>query len=308
LLHFETLYDKNVSLPTKTNTIFVETNKRNQTVRARMGTTAANHIGEVAEVNAPERQKIILQLIAERGSVTVADLCERLGVSDMTVRRDLVALEQASLLRRIHGGAVSARGRSYEPPVLSRIQESHPEKQAIGRFAAALVHEGNSIALDIGTTTLEMARHLSHLHDITVLTNSLPIANLLTDQPGIRLMLCGGILRPGEHSMIGPIAEDTFSKFFVDKAFLGIGGIDLDAGLTEYNLEDAAVKRHMIQNAQTRILLADSRKFGLKRFASVAPLTAVDEIVTDDGLDPACREKLVEAGIIVHTVSEPSPP
>jgi DeoR/GlpR family transcriptional regulator of sugar metabolism len=106
--------------------------------------------------------------------------------------------------------------------------------------------------------------------------------------------------------MIGPIAEDTFSKFFVDKIFLGIGGIDLDAGLTEYNPEDAAVKHHMIWNAQTRILLADSRKFGVKRFASVAPLTLIDEIVTDDGLDPAHQEKLVEASIIVHAVSEPT--
>ncbi|MGQ9850872.1 MAG: DeoR/GlpR family DNA-binding transcription regulator [Aggregatilineaceae bacterium] len=251
-------------------------------------------------MNAIERQKVILQIIAEQGAVTVAELCERFGVSDMTIRRDLSILERASLLRRIHGGAVSARGRSYEPPVLTRVHEAPEAKRTIGKLAATLVHEGDSIALDIGTTTLELARNLTRLQDITVLTNSLPIANLLTDQPGIRLMLCGGIVRPGERSLIGPVAEYTFSRFYVDKAFIGIGGVDLEAGLTEYNIDDAEVKRTMIRNAQRCILLSDSRKFGLKTFASVAPLSVVDDIVTDDGLKPEFREALEREGITVH--------
>ncbi len=249
---------------------------------------------------AQERQKIILQIIAEQGVVTVAEMCQRFGVSDMTIRRDFTILEQASLLRRIHGGAVSARGRSYEPPVLTRVHEMPEAKRAIGRLAASLVHEGDSIALDIGTTTLELARHLIGLQDITVLTNALPIANLLTDQPGIRLMLCGGVVRPGERSLIGPVAEYTFSQFYVDKAFLGIGGVDLEAGLTEYNTDDAQIKRTMIRNAQHRILLSDSRKFGLKTFASVAPLSVVTDIVTDDGLSAEYREALEREGITVH--------
>lgn len=253
-------------------------------------------------MNAHERQRVILQWIADKGAVTVADLCEQFGVSDMTIRRDLTTLEQAGLLRRIHGGAVSARGRSYEPPVLARIQEARPAKQAIGQFAASLVHEGDSLAIDIGTTTLELARHLIHLSDITVLTNSLPIANILTDQPDIRLMVCGGIVRPGEHSLIGPVAEYTFSRFYVDKAFIGIGGVDLEAGLTEYNLEDAEVKRHMIRNSQHCILLTDSRKFGQKTFASVAPLDRIDVIVTDNGLSPEYHDRLTKMGITVHIV------
>jgi len=258
-------------------------------------------------MHAHERQEIIVQLIAEKGAVSVAELCERFGVSDMTIRRDLSLLEATSLLRRIHGGAVSARGRSYEPPVLTRVHEAPAAKRAIGRLAASLVHEGDSIALDIGTTTLEMARHLTRMRDITVLTNSLAIVNMLIDQPGIRLMLCGGIVRPGEHSLIGPVAEDTFSRFFVDKSFIGIGGVDLVAGLTEYNLEDAQVKRCMIQNSQRCILLSDSRKFGHKTFASVAPLAEVDEIVTDDRLDPAVRAELEQTHIILHVVSPDEP-
>ena len=253
-------------------------------------------------MNAHERQRIILQSIAESGAVTVAELCERFGVSDMTIRRDLTTLEQASLLRRIHGGAVSARGRSYEPPVLTRIQEARPAKLAIGQYAASLVHEGDSLAIDIGTTTLELSRNLIHLSDITVLTNSLQIANILTDQPDIRLMLCGGIVRPGEHSLIGPVAEYTFSRFYVDTAFIGIGGVDIDAGLTEYNLEDAEVKRHMIHNSQRCILLTDSRKFGQKTFASVASLDQIDDIVTDDGLSDEYHTRLLKMGITVHIV------
>ncbi|MBN1565078.1 MAG: DeoR/GlpR transcriptional regulator [Anaerolineae bacterium] len=251
---------------------------------------------------AHERHKIILELIGEHGAVTVAELCERFDVSDMTIRRDFAVLEGSGLLRRIHGGAVSARGRSYEPPVLARIQEARSAKQAIGRFAATLVREGDSIALDIGTTTLELAHNLLHLRDITILTNSLPVANVLLDQPEIRLMLCGGIVRPGEHSLIGPLAAETLSRFHVDKAFIGIGGVDLEAGLTEYNLEDAEVKRRMIQNAARCILLSDSSKFGLKTFASVAPLAAVHEIVTDDGLADVCRAALEDQGILVHMV------
>lgn len=253
-------------------------------------------------MHAHERHKTILELIAEHGAVTVADLCARFEVSDMTIRRDFSTLERSGLLRRIHGGAVSARGRSYEPPVLARIQEARSAKQAIGRFAASLVREGDSIALDIGTTTLELARNLLHIRDITVLTNCLPVANVLVDQPEIRLMLCGGIVRPGEHSLIGPVAEYTFSRFYIDKAFIGIGGVDLEAGLTEYNLEDAEVKRHMIQNCEQCILLTDSSKFGLKTFASVAPLAAVNTIVTDEGLEETYREALEKRGITVYTV------
>jgi len=253
-------------------------------------------------MKAVERQNQILQIIAENGAVTVGDLSRQFEVSDMTIRRDLSALERASLLRRIHGGAVSARGRSYEPPVLSRVQESRSAKQAIGAFAATLVHEGDSIALDIGTTTLELAHNLARLHDITVLTNCLPIANILTDQPGIRLMLSGGIVRPGEHSLIGPVAEYTFSRFYIDKAFIGIGGVDLTAGLTEYNLEDAEVKRRMIENCRSCILLSDSSKFGRKTFASVAPLSVVNAVVTDVGLDPVYHDALTEMGITVYVV------
>ncbi len=253
-------------------------------------------------MNTQQRRNTILQLIAEHGAVTVAELCERFGVSDVTVRRDLSALERAGLLRRIHGGAVSSRGRSYEPPFLTRAQESRAAKEAIGAFAATMVQEGDSVALDVGTTTLAMARHLTHLHGITVVTASLPIANVLADHPQIRVILSGGILRAGEQSLIGTIATETFARFHVDKAFIGIGGVDLENGLTEYNVEDADVKRQLIRSSRYRIVLADSTKFGRTTFTAVASLSAVHEIVTDDALDDATCAALEEHGIRVHRV------
>jgi len=254
-------------------------------------------------ISAQERRNIILQLLAERGSVTVAELYARFNVSEVTIRRDLTILESSNLLRRIHGGAVTARGRSYEPPFLTRNQESIHAKECIGKYAATLVNDGDSVVLDVGTTTLAMARNMVNLRDITVLTASLPIANVLADRPDIRVLVSGGFLRPGEQSMVGSVAAHTFTNYFVDKAFLGIGGVDLEVGLTEYNAEDAEVKRNLVQGSQQRILLADSTKFGRRTFSRVARLEEIDEIVTDDSIDEGIAAELEKLGIRMHLVS-----
>lgn len=264
-------------------------------------------------MHAHERHKLILDRIAADGAVTVSDLCSALNVSDMTVRRDLKALEEANLVRRIHGGAVAAEGRSYEPPFMVRSQEAQAAKHAIAKEAANLIHDGDSIALDVGTTTLALAESLRDKQGLTVITASLPIANVLVDLPNIRVILTGGILRSEEHSMVGDIAEETLSRFHVDKAFVGIGGIDLEVGLTEYNIDDTRTKRSLIQCGQQRILLADSSKFGRRVFASVSPLTEITTVVTDNNLSNSYHKALIDAGITVHITQveerfENSPP
>lgn len=245
------------------------------------------------------RHQAILNLLEEHGEVRVADLCQRFGVSEMTIRRDLSELERAGLLRRVHGGAVSARGRSYEPPFLSRANEHLEQKQRIGQLAASLIHDGDSIALDVGTTTLEIARALKARENLnlTVLTASLHIATLLANTPGIRLILAGGILRPGELSMVGHIAERTFREFYVDKLFLGVGGLSLEAGLTEFNLEDALVKQAMLKTAKERIVVADSSKLGRVAFTLIAPLSEVHTLITDSNADATLLQQLREAGL-----------
>jgi DeoR/GlpR family transcriptional regulator of sugar metabolism len=245
------------------------------------------------------RHQIILDLLDAQGSIAVADLVARFDVSEMTVRRDLVALERKGLLRRVHGGAVSDRGRSYEPPFLSRSATHLTEKQRIGQAAAGLVRNGDSLTLDVGTTTLEVARCLSDKQNLTVITPCFQIASLLVERPGIRLILTGGILRPGELSMVGHLAERVFSEFFVDKLFLGAAGIDFEAGLTEYNLEDTLVKQAMLRNAKEIILVADASKFNRIALTAIAPLKVINYVVTDFSIDPTIVARLKKENIQV---------
>lgn len=246
---------------------------------------------------AEERQQIILSFLDEHGMVTVNDLVAQFDVSEMTIRRDLDLLERRGLLRRVHGGAVSARGRSYEPPLLTRSAQNPAAKQKIGKAAANLIRTGDSITLDIGTTTLEIARNLGTKQDLTIITPSFLIASELINHQGIRIILTGGILRPGELSMVGHLAERIASDFFVDKFFLGAGAVDRKAGITEFNLEDALVKRALLRSAKEVILVADSSKFNQVAFTLVAPISAVHHVVTDSDIDPDIVVWLQEQGI-----------
>jgi len=249
-----------------------------------------------------ERRQAILQLLDTRGNVTVAELGAQFEVSEMTIRRDLDDLECKGLLRRVHGGAVRGRGRSYEPAFLVRSGLHQAEKERIAAAAVDLVQNGDSIALDVGTTTLEIAKRLKGKRDLTVITPSLRIANQLSEMQDLRLVLPGGLLRPGELSLVGSLAEETFRQFFVDKMFMGIGGIDLDAGLTEFNLEDALVKKAMLRAAKEIIIVADASKFGVVAFSVVAPLEVVSRIVTDNAISPLMVDTLRERNIEVIVV------
>jgi DeoR/GlpR family transcriptional regulator of sugar metabolism len=239
-----------------------------------------------------ERRKQILELIEKRNSITVIELCQILNVSDMTIRRDLRILSNRGLLERVYGGALSRRGRSYEPPYLSRTMNQAIQKKIIGRCAAALVKEGDIIALDVGTTTLEVAKALVRTPNLTIITASLPIANILSEVPNIRLIITGGIARNQELSLIGNIAEQTYQQFHMDRAFVGVGGIHLETGLTEYNLEDTLVKKAMIANSEQVIVVADSSKLGETCFTSIGPLSVVDTLVTDASAPPEVVDRL----------------
>jgi DeoR/GlpR family transcriptional regulator of sugar metabolism len=250
-----------------------------------------------------ERRQSILNLIEKEGALQVNELVRRFSVSEMTLRRDLAALERQGLLRRVHGGAISDRGRSFEPPFLARRAAHQEEKRRIGQAAAALIKNGDSITLDVGTTTLEIARNLAEKQDLTVLTPSFQVAAVLSSQPGIRLILTGGILRPGELSLVGHVAERTFQDFYVDKLFLGAAGIDLQAGLTEYNLEDTLVKHAMLRSAKQVILVADASKFNRVAFAAIAPMKSIHTIITDASLDSATVTQLRKMDIDVILAS-----
>lgn len=248
-------------------------------------------------MKATVRRSQILQELAEAGSVTVVDLAERFSVSPMTIRRDLLELERASLVRRVHGGAVAGRGRSYEPPYLLRTSENAETKRRIGALAASLIAEGDSVAIDTGSTCLEVARRLRGRRNLTILTPGFRIAEALLDEPEIRLILTGGILRPGEGSLIGDLARHAFQELSVDRLVLAVGGVDATFGLSEYNWDDVGVKQAMIRSAKEVILVTDSGKFGQIAFARVAGLEAVTTLVTD--LEPTgpLHAALKDAGV-----------
>ncbi len=253
---------------------------------------------------AEKRQKFIIEQIEQRGSVNVIDLATSLNVSDMTIRRDLNELEKVGIIRRIHGGAVSARGRSYEPPLSLRSMENRPVKQLLGKYASEMVVEGDSIALDIGSTIYEVAASLRDTHNITIITPSIPIANLFFDRSDVRLILPGGIVRPGENSMVGEFARRNLELLFVDRLFLGVAAIDSQAGLTEYNMDDAAVKQTLIRNAKEVILVADSSKFEKIAFASVAPFGALHHLITNEEPPQELLAALKNCAVSVHVVQE----
>lgn len=227
------------------------------------------------------RRRAIAALAQENGHVLVRDLAPRLGVSEMTIRRDLEVLESERLLTRVRGGAYTGAARSYEPPFALRAAHDIDAKRSIGAVAARLVSPGETAIIDGGSTALELARALAGRDRLSVVTPSLLVASELAREVGIRTFMTGGMLRHEELSLVGPTAQEAFSAFNCDVAFVGIAGIAADRGLTEYSLPDAYVKRAMLDAARRIVVLADRSKLGRVTLATVAPLSRIDTVVTD---------------------------
>ena len=246
---------------------------------------------------APDRLDVTLRLVRNAGRASLADLAGRLGVSEMTVRRDLDALQQRGLVERVRGGAVAVTTPESDGGFAARKEWQAATKDRIGRAAAALVEPGSTVLLDAGTTTVHVARHLVDRGPLTVAVLSLPVAAQLADQPGIRLVVVGGESRPGEQSLAGPLAAETLRRLSFDVFLMSAGAVSADAGWSEFTLEDAAVKQVGLERARSTTVVADASKLGVRAFASVAPLGAVDRLVTDTGardpqLSPAAQESL----------------
>lgn len=246
---------------------------------------------------AQERRQHIFKAVEDSGVASVRDLAQRFDVSMITIMRDLQELEQEGLIRRVHGGAISVRGASYEPPFSARESQLSPEKQRIALRAVELVSDGDSIILDVGTTTLEIARALKGKRNLTVLATSLRAALELASQPAIQVIIVGGKLRASELSMTGHLAEQTLRTFHVDKAFIGVGGITVESGLTEFNFDEAGTKRAMIERARQVIAVADHTKFGKVMLTQVAPIDQLDLLITGTELDEVQKRAFEEAGV-----------
>ncbi len=233
-------------------------------------------------MTAAERKAVILQRINSAGSTSIKELAQELNVSEMTIRRDLDTLEHTNLVKRKYGKAISIRGTSYEPSYQERLLENRDVKEKLGRLAAGLIKDGDSIAFDTGTTVFSVAQHLTHVHNLTVVTHSLTIVDLLKSSSTIQeIIVLGGVLRRQENSIVGDLTLSGIQNFYVDKLFLGVGGINDNLDLTEFSYDDAMVKRQFLSHAQEVILLADSSKFTKTAFVKFGNMEDIDILITD---------------------------
>lgn len=231
-----------------------------------------------------ERRTTIRELLEENGRVSVEDLTLRFGVSNVTIRNDLTALEELGLLRRTHGGAIAFSADDSRADLLfaDRQTTQAEEKIRIGQAAARLVRDGDIIALDNGTTANFIAQYLTECHDLTVITNGLAVALELENKPGITVMVTGGSIHSGSMALVGEWTRNNLSTINIDKAFMSCKGISATEGLTDVNSFIVETKRALVASARQTIAVADYTKWGRKSFATFAPVGKIDVAITDD--------------------------
>lgn len=256
--------------------------------------------------DASARRELARTLVEERGFVRVADLATSFGVTAVTARADLDALEREGAVRRVHGGAVPAgevARPAREPSLEEALETSIVPKQRIGELAASLVQSGQSLIVDVGSTCLQLARALRarrELEDVTVFTNGLSIAlELEAEIPRFTVVVTGGTLRPKQHSLVHPLAGSMLDEVHVDLAFIGCNGVDPTRGATNANLPEAQVKSLMVESAARSFLVADGSKLGEVHLGRIAPLEAFDGLVTDASAPALLVEELEASGLRV---------
>ena len=243
---------------------------------------------------ARQRQERILDAVRAHGGARVSELVGLLGVSEMTVRRDIATLAGRGLVARVHGGATALDGRSAdEPGFLAKSAMALAEKAAIAQLAAGLVGPGDSVALSGGTTTYAVAQALTGVPELTVVTNSLPAARLLheSSREDRTVVLTGGVRTPSD-ALVGPVAVGALRGLHVDWLFLGVHGIDEHAGLTTPNIVECETNRALMASARQVVVVADASKWRVVGLSTIAPLGEVDVLVTDSGLPEQARREL----------------
>ncbi|MEP6812421.1 MAG: DeoR/GlpR family DNA-binding transcription regulator [Actinomycetota bacterium] len=247
-------------------------------------------------VLAAQRHKLIVEQIRRQGAVRVSALTELLGVSEMTIRRDLDALAAAGLLEKVHGGATLRGGLSAdEPGFEAKSHRQLREKEAIALAASRLVEPGQAIGLTAGTTTWRLAHHLAQVADLTVVTNSMQIATVLhrDARSDLTVVLTGGVRTPSD-ALVGPIAVTAVRSLHLDVLFMGVHGMTVDPGLTTPNLLEAETDRALVAASERIVLVADHTKWGVRGLSRIAGLDELGVLVSDPGLDAAARATIGE--------------
>ena len=250
-----------------------------------------------------ERRRRICELLRAQGRVTVEDLARRFGISQVTIRADLAALESGGALARTHGGALPPEAGQDQPLTVKQLLH-HAEKQRIAVAAAELIQDGETIILDSGTTTAELARCIRQreLASINVITNALNIAALLIDVPSVRLIVPGGILRRESNSLSGPMAESALANLTADRLYLGADAIDPELGVMTPHLAEAELNAKMIRISRDVVVVADSSKLTRRNISVIAKTEQIQLLITDRGAPAGALGRLRARGVEVRLV------
>lgn len=245
-----------------------------------------------------ERKLSIIKDIQEQGQADINELAAKYEVSTMTIRRDLSKLSEEGLVTLEYGGAVLNNGALVEYNMHMKEAKFLEEKQQIAKECASYIKEGDSIFLDAGTTVCEIAKCIAHRKNITVMTHSLLVANILSGSD-LNLIMCPGQFRKKSMAYLGQFTDDFIDMFQIDKLFLGVEGVDLEQGLSVPNVEDGITKRHMIKHAKWTVCLADHSKFDQVCYHKICNLNEINLLVTDQGLDDDIRIKYQDQGELI---------
>jgi DeoR family transcriptional regulator of aga operon len=244
------------------------------------------------------RRKKILEGIHETGEVLISDLSKAFNVSEVTIRNDLEYLERKNQLIRVRGGAIHSDNLVSVDQRLAEKNRLHKmEKAAIGRRAASLIREGETIIVDSGSTTAEIVKHLGGMRQLNVITNALNIVNMLTSFVHINVIVPGGYLRQNSMSLVGPLAEKNLRAFYVDKLFLSTDGFDTTQGIFTPNIDEAHLNAIMIEISREVILVTDSSKFKRRSLAFICTTDKIKTVVTDRNIPDDDRKRLEHAGV-----------
>lgn len=253
-----------------------------------------------------QRLNLVLEMVSERGSVSIGEISEALAVSTATVRRDLNTLAEQRLVTRTHGGA-TALGSGYELPLQYKIARQAEAKVAIARAVADLIGRGESVGLNGGTTTSEVARELGRSErlragdapGVTIVTNALNIAYELSVREHVKIVVTGGVPRRQSYELVGPLVGATLREFSIDTAVLGVDGLSADFGATTVHEGEAEASRALAEVSRRVVVAADATKLGRATFARICPLSAVDVLVTDQEVAPELAADLATEGVRV---------
>ncbi len=247
--------------------------------------------------NTLSRRSKIIEILNKTNVISVNEISKMFLISEVSVRNDFTFLEKKGFLIKTRGGAIRKQPSNFDLNLNQRLKHNFNQKQKIGKRAIEFIGDGSTVIMDSGSTTIEVANNLEGKKNIKLITNSLPIAEIVADNNQIEVIIAGGTLRPEMRSLIGPITEKTILNYYCDVAIVGADGIDPDVGFYTKLESEASLVQTMIKVSRKTIVVTDSSKFGKKRFVKIADISEVDIIITDNNISPLDAQKIISQGV-----------